>query len=79
MAKKQAPEDPAGDAAPVVDPIPERRNPRTTIGLDTNGVVAYRDVTDPDWRYDRAITIDGVRYEHTDTDADGVWIYRSMK
>ncbi len=27
------------------------------------------------WEHDRAITIDGIRYEHVAEDADGRWIY----
>ena len=26
----------------------------------------------------RVLTVDGVNYEHTDTDATGVWMYRPM-
>lgn len=58
-------------------PLPDAEK---VIGIDSGacGAYDYVDIPDGYGAFDRAITVGGVRMEHVDTDADGVWLYRPM-
>lgn len=72
----------APDPAPVVEPaaapVITPRDPKRTIGVETATGINYEPAPDADWQFDRRITLRGQNHEHTSTDPDGVWIYRSM-
>lgn len=76
-SKTLAPVEPEA-VEPVTPAEIASRDPRRTIGFESQtGDHAY--VAAPaGWEYDRRILIDGTNHEHTATDPDGVWIYRSM-
>lgn len=68
----------------IVDPVPDSpvevdhpHDPLTEIGLDYGGGVSYREM--PTEGRQRRVFVNGVDYEHTHEDKDGVWVYRHLK
>lgn len=58
-------------------PDQRRENPGQFVGLDhaENGDYAFRKLEHGNAR---VLLVDKQNYEHVDTDADGVWLYRAM-
>jgi hypothetical protein len=73
MAKKATP-------APIVDPVPLKRDPETVIGIDPTrtGSYDYIDYPQP-YGAERVVVISGQTYEHCAEDGDGVWLYRAVQ
>lgn len=54
-----------------------KKEPKQYVGLDFsgNGTYEYRLLPHT---LDRTLLVDGVNYEHVETDAEGVWLYRAQ-
>lgn len=68
MAKKQKRHD--------VEPEPTKRDPETTIGLESGPDVLYVDLPAEYEPRQPKVSYMGANYEASAVDADGVWIYR---
>lgn len=66
----------------TVDEV-EHHDPEKTFALSDSGSLTYVDDEHPfwvrGWMRDRTILCNGVSYEHTHDDHDGVWVYKHLK